>query len=83
MTPKALSRENWGGQIYKIINGMRHRLDKNIFVENWKSQKARLQKEYPTAKIKYSYKTKQFTIFYPLPNDYVKIISFGLANEIN
>ena len=68
-------------EIYKIINDVRHRIDRNIFIENWRSQRDRLQKENPTAKIKYSYKTKQFTILYPLPKDYLKIKSFTLITK--
>jgi hypothetical protein len=37
--------------------------------ESWRVQRDRIQKEHPTAKIKYSYKRKQFTILYPLPKD--------------
>jgi hypothetical protein len=64
-------------EIYKIINGIRHRLDRNVFIENWRSQRARLMKEHPTAKVKYSYKTKQFTILYPMSKDYFKILSIN------
>ena len=69
--------------IYKIINGVRHRLDNMIFMENWKSQKARLEKEHPTAKIKYSYKTKQFTILYALPSYFIEINKIGYNHEQN
>lgn len=48
-----------------------------IVMESWKKQKARLQEQCPGAKIRYSYKTKQFTIEYDLPSDFKKITSIG------
>lgn len=65
--------------IFKMVNDMFERVDPMQFIvlESWKKTRDRLQKEHPTAQIKYSYKTKQFTIEYPLPSDYLKIISIS------
>lgn len=63
--------------IYKMINGAMEKLavEQFILIESWKKQKSRLQEQYPGAKIKYSYKTKQFTIEYGLPSDFQKMLS--------
>ena len=45
-----------------------------IIWESWRNSKKKLQKQCPKAKIKYSYKTKQFTILYDLPSNF-KIIT--------
>ena len=52
--------------------------------ESWKKTRDRYQKDNPTAKIKYSYKTKQFTIIFPLPKDFcahIKSIKMETAKE--
>lgn len=58
--------------IFKIINGSLQKLNQEQFIirESWKKTRARLQESAPTAKIKYSYKTQQFTIIYDLPSDF-------------
>ena len=58
--------------IYKMMNGAIEKLHAEQFIlwESWKKQRDRLQEQYPTAKIKYSYKTKQFTISFDPPVDY-------------
>lgn len=38
--------------------------------KNWRKIRDSLQLQHPRAKIKYSYKTKQFLIIYPLPKDW-------------
>lgn len=57
--------------IYKIINGAMEKLNEEQFItrESWRKTRDRLQRENPTAKIKYSYKTKQFRIEFGLPSD--------------
>ena len=58
-----------------MINGAYEKLNKEQFIirESWKKTRDRLHVEYPGAKIKYSYKTKQFLITLNLPNDYLRI----------
>ena len=70
--------------LYKMINGEMERLNQEQFIirESWRKVRDRMQRENPTAKIKYSYKTKQFTIFFGLPNDYWKIAKIDL-NDVN
>lgn len=67
--------------IYKMINGAVEKVDPRLFiiVESWRKTKARLQEQYPTAKIKYSYKTKQFTISYDQPQDLTRIESITIT----
>lgn len=62
--------------IYKLVNGEVEKYNTHLLTidESWKQQRMRLQVECPGAKIKYSYKTKQFTIIYNLPSDF-KILS--------
>lgn len=62
--------------IYKMINDSYEKLNQEqfIIIESWRKQKARLQSQYPTAKIKYSYKTKNFKIMFGMPSDF-RIIS--------
>lgn len=64
--------------IFKLLNGAMEKINHEQFIiqESWRKQRARFQQEHPTARIKYSYKTKQFTIIYGLPSDF-KIIKFG------
>lgn len=54
-----------------MINGAMEKLNREQFIirESWRKTRDRLQKENPTAKIKYSYKTKQFRIEFGLPSD--------------
>lgn len=54
-----------------MLNDVYEKLNNKQFIlmESWKKQKVRLQNQFPGAKIKYSYKTKQFTIVYDLPSD--------------
>ena len=61
--------------IYKMLNNAYEKVNAENFIitESWRKQKARLQLQDPRAKIKYSYKTKQFTILYDLPADYYKL----------
>jgi len=61
--------------IYKMLNDSIEKLNHEQFIitESWRKTKARLQQQDPRAKIKYSYKTKQFTILYDLPKNYFEI----------
>jgi hypothetical protein len=58
--------------IFKVVNGAYERLSQEQFIlrESWKKTRDRLQAQDPRAKIRYSYKTKQFTITYDLPSDF-------------
>ena len=71
------------GGIFKMrSDGTKDEIDPRIFhiVESWRKTKARLQEQYPTAKIKYSYKTKNFLIEFPLPSDYYQIKSISITS---
>jgi hypothetical protein len=61
--------------VYKMLNGAIEKINQEqlILMESWKKTKARLQEDYPTATIKYSYKTQQFTVLFPLPKDLFKL----------
>jgi hypothetical protein len=61
--------------IFKQINDAFEKINHENFIikESWKKELERLKKEFPNSKIKYSYKTKQFTIKFNLPHDYMKI----------
>ena len=63
--------------IYKILNGSIEKLNKEqfILVESWRKQRDRILAQYPNTKVKYSYKTKQFTISWGLPSDFKYIKS--------
>ncbi len=62
--------------LFKMINDSLEEItiEQLIIRESWRKQKARLQEQYPNSKVKYSYKTKQFTIEFGLPQDF-KIIT--------
>lgn len=47
-----------------------------IVIESWRKTRDRILAQYPNTKVKYSYKTKQFTIYYDLPSDikYIKSV---------
>ncbi len=63
--------------IFKEINGAMKAINsKSFVVENWRSVKKRLQKEHPTAKI--TYRKGCYTVTYPAPSDFLKIIGWGL-----
>ena len=59
------------GGLLKKINNQYERLNCEQFIlrEGWRKTRDRLQKENPNAKIRYSYKSKQFTIEFGLPKD--------------
>lgn len=71
--------------IFKIINGAMEEINPKVFeiIESWRKTKARLQEQYPSAKIKYSYKTKQFLVEFPLPSDYHNIESIKISKSLS
>ncbi len=68
--------------IFKMINGSMEKLNREQFIirESWRKVRDRMQRENPTAKIKYSYKTKQFTILFSLPNNFKEITKIGIVD---
>lgn len=64
-----------------MVNDSYEKLNQEQFIcrESWKKQKTRLQEQYPYAKITYSYKTKQFTIRFELPDDFYTITDIKLC----
>ena len=69
--------------IYKKVNDSIKSIDYNQFIvlEPWTKTRDRLKKVYPNAKIKYSYKTKLFTILFNLPSDFKNIKDFKLTSK--
>jgi len=64
--------------IYKLPDISTDLRDMFILRESWKKTRDMLQEQHPNAKIKYSYKTKQFRIIYPLPSDFYKLQSIKI-----
>lgn len=72
--------------IFKMINGAMERLNQEQFIirESWRKTRDRIQKENPTAKIKYSYKTKTFRIEFGLPSDLLNLkIAIVKLEDVN
>lgn len=69
--------------IFKSLNGAFEKLNHDQFIlrESWKKTRDRIQLQHPTAKIKYSYKTQQFTILYDLPSDFARINDIKITNQ--
>ncbi len=69
--------------IFKMINGAYEKLNQEQFIirESWKKTRDRLQLDAPNAKIKFSYKTKQFTVYYSLPVNW-KVLKIGSVKGI-
>lgn len=62
--------------LYQKVN-----IQNMIITESWRKTRARLKEQYPNTKIKYSYKTKQFTIVYDLPSDFSSIVKIDFIKE--
>ncbi len=69
--------------IFKEINGAMEKLNQEQFIlrESWKTTRDRILRDHPTAKVKYSYKTQQFTIVYDLPKDFWAVDSIKILTE--
>lgn len=72
---------NIKGGIWKILNdGKIEGIPQENFIitESWRKQRDRLLAQYPNTKVKYSYKTKQFTISWNLPSDFKSITKIDI-----